>query len=196
MKSNPDAKSLIADLILIKRVQQGEIKIFNLLVVKYQRRIQAVLARYVDDSHEQLDLLQEVFIKAYRGLSTFRGDCQFFTWLYRIACNTAKNYLVARDRRPPDQDIDVADSESVGLEGLEALDSPENLMLRDEVERTVFNAIAALPSDMQDAIVMRELEGLSYEAIAQEMDCKIGTVRSRLFRAREMIDQCVKPLLE
>jgi RNA polymerase sigma-70 factor (ECF subfamily) len=195
MKSQADAKVVIADMILVKRVQQGEIKAFNLLVAKYQRRIHAIVARYVSDPQEQLDLIQEVFFKAFRGLENFRGESQFFTWLYRITCNTAKNYIIARDRRPPDHDIDASLIDGFGVEGLEELASPEHIMLRDEIERTVFNAISALPNDMQDAIVMREIEGLTYEAIAQQMDCPVGTVRSRIFRAREMIDQSVRPLL-
>jgi RNA polymerase sigma-70 factor (ECF subfamily) len=178
------------DTILVTRVQQGEIKAFNILVVKYQRRIHAIVARYVSDPQEQLDLIQEVFLKAFRGLDSFRGESQFFTWIYRIACNTAKNYILARDRRPPHHDID-----GQGIESLAELASPEHIMLRDEIERTVFNAISALPHDMQEAIVLREIEGLTYEAIAEEMHCKVGTVRSRIFRAREMIDQSVKPLL-
>jgi RNA polymerase sigma-70 factor (ECF subfamily) len=195
MKSQPDAKAVIADMILVKRVQQGEIKAFNMLVARYQRRIHAIVARYVSDPQEQLDLIQEVFFKAFRGLESFRGESQFFTWLYRIACNTAKNYILARDRRPPDHDIDASEMDGFGVDGLEELASPEHIMLRDEIERTVFNAISALPDDMQEAIMLREIEGLTYEAIAQEMHCKVGTVRSRIFRAREMIDQSVRPLL-
>lgn len=195
MKLDVDAQAVLADKILVDRFQHGDLKVFNLLVVKYQRRIHAIVARYIADPQEQLDVIQEVFLKAYRGLESFRGESQFFTWVYRIACNTAKNYLIAKDRRPPDHDIDASLAESFGLHGLEELASPEHLMLRDEIERTVFNAIHALSDDMQEAIVMREIEGLSYEAIALRMNCPVGTVRSRIFRAREMIDLCVKPLL-
>lgn len=194
MKLKIDAQSVIADNILIERVQQGDLKAFNLLVAKYQRRVHAVVARYAAPQ-EQLDLVQEVFLKAFRGLPNFRGESQFFTWLYRIASNTAKNYLIAKDRRPPDHDIDATLTDGFGIDGLEELASPEHIMLRDEIERTVFNAINALPDDMQDAIVLREIEGMSYEAIAEQMHCPVGTVRSRIFRAREMIDQTVKPLL-
>jgi RNA polymerase sigma-70 factor, ECF subfamily len=195
MKSQTDAKAVLADKILVERVQQGEIKAFNLLVAKYQGRIQRVVSRYVADPQEQLDVVQEVFLNAYRGLAAFRGESQFFTWLYRIACNTSKNYLTAKDRRPPDHDIDASDAEFSGLVGMEELASPEHIMLRDEIERTVFDAILALPGEMQNAIMLREIEGMTYEAIAEQMDCPVGTIRSRIFRAREMIDQSVRPLL-
>jgi RNA polymerase sigma-70 factor (ECF subfamily) len=195
MKSQTDAKAVLADKILVDRVQQGEIKAFNLLVAKYQGRVRRVVTRYVSDPQEQLDVVQEVFLNAFRGLGNFRGESQFFTWLYRIACNTSKNYLTAKDRRPPDQDIDASDAEFSGLVGMEELASPEHIMLRDEIERTVFDAIQALPGEMQHAIMLREIEGMTYEAIAEQMHCPVGTVRSRIFRAREMIDQSVRPLL-
>lgn len=195
MKSQADAKAVIADAILVNRVQQGEIKAFNLLVAKYQRRVHAIVARYLKDPQEQLDIIQEVFFKAFKGIDSFRGESQFFTWLYRIACNTAKTYLIDKNRRPPDHDIDASLIDGFGVEGLEELASPEHIMLRDEIERTVFNTISTLPNDMQDAIVLREIEGMSYAEIAAQMDCPVGTIRSRIFRAREMINQSVQPLL-
>jgi RNA polymerase sigma-70 factor (ECF subfamily) len=195
MKSKTEVKSIFADKILVERVQEGDLKAFNLLLAQYQGRIHRVVMRYVSDPQEQLDLVQETFLKAFRGLGSFRGESQFFTWLYRIACNTAKNHLIAKDRRPPDHDIDASLADTSALEGMEELASPEHIMLRDEIERTIFDAIGALPDDMQDAIILREIEGMTYEAIAEQMHCPIGTVRSRIFRAREMIDQSVKPLL-
>lgn len=195
MKQHNEPQVIIADQILINRVNRGDDKAFGLLVAKYQHRIEPVVARYVSDPDEMLDVVQEVFIKAYRGLSDFRGDSQFFTWLFVIATNTAKTFLQAKGRRPPDQDIDAADADMIAVEGLEELASPEHIMLRDELERTVFKAIQNLPHEMQDAIVLREIEGMSYEDIANQMHVPIGTVRSRISRARELIDQSVKPLL-
>jgi len=191
-----EAKVVIADQILIARINQGDDKAFDLLVAKYQHRIEPIVARYVSDSHELLDVVQEVFIKAYRGLSDFRGDSEFFTWLFVIASNTAKSYLSAKGRRPPAQDIDAATADMIDVDGLEELASPESIMLRDELERVVFNAIQSLPNEMQDAIVLREIEGMTYEAIANQMRWPIGTVRSRISRAREILDPSVKPLLQ
>lgn len=185
-----------SELFLIERAQRGDLKAFNLLVAQYQVKIRRVVMRYVSCPQDQLDVVQEVFLNAFRGLAQFRSESKFFTWLYRIACNTSKNYLKARKHRPPDQDIDALDAEFAGFNGFEELASPEHLMLRDEIERTVFAAIGALPGEMQDAILLREMEGLSYEAIAQTQGCAIGTVRSRIFRAREIIDQSVKPFLQ
>lgn len=185
------------DLELVKRVQEGDKKAFDVLVRKYQHKIANLISRYVRDQGEVQDVTQEAFLKAYRALPKFRGDSQFYTWLYRIAVNTAKNYLVARDRRPPEGDIDVADA--VHYEGAGALrenGTPERLALRDEIERTVFDAIERLPEDLRTAITLREMEGLSYEEIAQVMGCPVGTVRSRIFRAREAIEQKLKPLLQ
>lgn len=183
--SQAEANTVLTDNVLVERAQQGDKKAFNVLLAKYQRRVHVIVARYVSDPQEQLDVIQEVFIKAFRGLDNFRGESQFFTWIYRIAANTAKNHLSAKDRRPPDHDIGFEEC------GLEELASPEHLMLCDEIERTVFRAIHALPDDMQDAILLREIEGLSYEAIAQELGCPVGTVRSRIFRARQMIERAV-----
>lgn len=182
---------------LVRRVQHGDKQAFDVLVRKYQQKIVKLISRYVRDQDEALDVAQETFIKAYRALANFRGDSAFYTWLYRIAINTAKNYLVAQSRRPPDTDIDAEDA--VQFDGdtkLRETDLPEQLVHRDQVERVIYEAIDALPEDLRTAITLRELEGLSYEEIAQAMDCPIGTVRSRIFRAREAIEQKLKPLLE
>lgn len=185
------------DKVLVERAQRGDKKAFDALVRKYQHKIVKLVSRYVRDPNETQDVTQEAFIKAYRALGKFRGDSAFYTWLYRIAINAAKNYLVAQGRRPPDTDVDAADA--VYYEGAAALksnSSPERLALKDEIERTIYEAIDELPEDLRTAITLRELEGLSYEEIAQAMDCPIGTVRSRIFRAREAIDRKIGPLLE
>ncbi len=180
----------LADAALVRRTQQGDKQAFNLLVLKYQIRLEKVIARYVRDPHEVFDLTQETFIKAYRALDSFRGNSSFYTWVYRIAVNTAKNFLIAQTRRPPDTDIDVQTEIEIPNEA-----NPEHLLLRDEIERTVFQVIHALPLELRIAIILRELEGLSYEEIADLMHCPLGTVRSRIFRAREAIDNQVQPLL-
>jgi len=185
------------DQALVERVQQGDKKAFDLLVLKYQQRIMKVLSRYVRDPFEVQDLAQEAFIKAYRALPKFRGDSAFYTWLYRIAINTAKNFMVAQGRRPPNVDIDATEAETYeGDSALKEYASPEREALRDEIKETVFKAIDDLPDDLKTAITLRELEGMSYEEIADAMDCPIGTVRSRIFRARESIDSRLKPLLD
>jgi RNA polymerase sigma-70 factor (ECF subfamily) len=182
---------------LVRRVQHGDKKAFDVLVRKYQQKIVKLISRYVRDQDEVLDVAQETFIKAYRALAKFRGDSAFYTWLYRIAINTAKNYLVAQSRRPPDTDIDAADAVQFdGDSKLRETDLPEELVHRDEVERVIYETIEELPQDLRTAITLRELEGLSYEEIAQAMDCPIGTVRSRIFRAREAIETKLKPLLK
>jgi len=186
----------ITDQVLVERVQRGDKKAFDLLVLKYQQRIMKVLSRYVRDTHEVEDLAQEAFIKAYRALPNFRGDSAFYTWLYRIAINTAKNFIVAQGRRPPGSDIDATEAE--GYEGASALKeyaSPERETMKEEVKETIFRTIDSLPEDLKTAITLRELEGMSYEEIAEAMECPIGTVRSRIFRAREAIDNQLKPLL-
>jgi len=181
---------------LVERVQKGDKRAFDLLVRKYQHKIVKLISRYVRDPDESLDVAQETFIKAYRALAKFRGDSAFYTWLYRIAINTAKNHLVAQGRRPPDTDIDAEDAVQLdGQSSLREIDSPEHMVLKDEIEQTIFQAIEDLPEDLRTAITLRELEGLSYEEIAQAMGCPIGTVRSRIFRAREAIDAKLKPLL-
>ncbi|TDK26032.1 RNA polymerase sigma factor RpoE [Luteimonas aestuarii] len=185
------------DLELVKRVQRGDSAAFDLLVRKYQHRIAALIGRYIADWSEVQDVAQDTFIRAYRAIGNFRGDAQFYTWLHRIAVNTAKNHLVASNRRPPGADIDVEDAEQfdAGIR-LRDSDTPERELMRQQLEQTVMRAVEALPEELRLAITLREVDGLSYEEIAQRMDCPIGTVRSRIFRAREAIDQEMKPLLD
>jgi RNA polymerase sigma-70 factor (ECF subfamily) len=185
----------ILDEQLVERAQKGDKRAFELLVRKYQHKIIQLVSRLVGDG-DAPDVAQETFIKAYRALNGFRGQSQFYTWLYRIGINTAKNYLVSRNRRPSDQDIDVQDAEQYGhTQHLSDIDTPEAQLLSDEIKHAVVTTIARLPPDLRQAITLRELEGLSYEEIAEVMDCPIGTVRSRIFRAREAIDLVLKPLL-
>ncbi|HEY3644171.1 MAG TPA: RNA polymerase sigma factor RpoE [Gammaproteobacteria bacterium] len=186
-----------ADQVLVRRVQRGDKAAFDVLVRKYQHKIVKLVTRYVHDGAEALDVTQEAFIKAYRAIHGFRGDSAFYTWLYRIAINTAKNHLVAEGRRPLDHGMDLQDPEQYDAQSrLRDIDTPERLLLTDEIQRTVEAAIAALPEDLRTAIVLRELEGMSYEQIAETMGCPVGTVRSRIFRAREAIDEKLKPLLD
>ncbi len=181
---------------LVARAQQGDRAAFDLLVRKYQYKVINLVGRYVNDG-EAADVAQEAFIKAWRALKGFKGNSQFYTWLYRIAVNTAKNHLVARGRRVASQDIDVADAELYGhTEYLSDGDTPEDVAIADELERTVMHAITNLPADLRTAITLRELEGMSYEEIADTMECPIGTVRSRIFRAREAIDARIRALTE
>lgn len=181
---------------LVRRVQAGDKRAFDILVTKYQSKLVKLITRYVHDPVEALDVAQEAFIKAYRALPNFRGESSFYTWLYRIGINTAKNHLVAQGRRPPESDIDAQDAEQYDFESrLKDQETPEGIIERDEVERTIFDAIDALPEDLRTAITLRELEGLSYEEIAQAMDCPVGTVRSRIFRARDAIDKKLRPLI-
>lgn len=181
---------------LVARVQQGDKGAFDVLVQRYQYKIIKLISRYVHDSNEALDIAQEAFLKAYRALPGFRGDSAFYTWLYRIAINTAKNHLVAQGRRPPGSDIDAQEAEQYdGQSSLKEYETPERLLLKDEIEATVYRAIEELPEDLRTAITLREFEGMSYEEIAQTMGCPIGTVRSRIFRAREAIDKKLRPLL-
>jgi len=185
------------DQALIERVQKGDKAAFDVLVLKYQNRIIQLVNRYVRDPDEAMDVAQEAFIKAYRALDRFRGESAFYTWMYRIAINTAKNHLVASGRRPPSGDIDAQDAEQYdGATGLREYDTPEHLVLRDEIQATIAQAIDELPEDLKTAITLRELEGMSYEEIAQTMECPIGTVRSRIFRARDAIDTKLQPLLK
>lgn len=183
---------------LVVRVQKGDKTAFDLLVLKYQHRIAKLVSRYVADRAEVDDVTQEAFIKAYRAIKGFRGDSAFYTWLYRIAINTAKNYLVAQRRRPRGVDMETEEAENSGLGGVNLRDAatPERHLLTDEIGQTVRRSLAALPEDLRTAITLREIEGLSYEEIAEVMDCPIGTVRSRIFRAREAIDKELRPLLE
>ena len=182
---------------LVERVQRGDSAAFDVLVRKYQHRVVGLIGRYVHDWSECQDIAQEVFMRAYRALGNFRGDAQFSTWLHRIAVNTAKNHLVAQNRRPPTDDIDVMDAEQFDPSfRLRDTDTPEHELLRQEVERTVMDAVNRLPGELRDAITLREVEGLSYDEIAERMGCPIGTVRSRIFRAREAIDAQLKPLMD
>lgn len=181
---------------LVEKVQKGDKKAFDLLVLKYQHKIINLVMRYVRDAAEAQDVAQEAFIKAYRALPNFRGDSAFYTWLYRIAINTAKNYLVAAKRRPLDYDLDLQDPEQYDMQAkLKNTDTPEGLLLTEEIRGTVMEAIEALPEDLRTAILLREMDGLSYEEIAQTMECPVGTVRSRIFRAREAIDKRLRPIL-
>lgn len=187
----------IADSTLVEKVQRGDKKAFDLLVIKYQNRVVNLVSRYVRDPADAQDIAQEAFLKAYRALPNFRGDSAFYTWLYRIAINTAKNYLASKARRPQEVQPNTPDDETYDIEqALSDEDTPENLLLTDEIQRTILAAIEELPDDLRIAITLREVEGLSYEEIAETMTCPIGTVRSRIFRAREAIDTRLKPLLE
>lgn len=182
---------------LVRRVQGGDMAAFDLLVRKYQHRVAAIIGRYVGDWSECQDIAQETFMRAYRALGNFRGDAQFSTWLHRIAVNTAKNHLVAHKRRPPTDDIEISDAEQYDAGSrLRDNDTPERELAREQMERTVMGAVDALPEELRLAITLREVDGLSYEEIAARMACPIGTVRSRIFRAREAIDAQLRPLLD
>ncbi len=181
---------------LVARAQAGDKRAFDLLVLKYQHKVANLISRYMRDHSEVLDVTQEAFIKAYRALPRFRGDSAFYTWLYRIAINTVKNHLVAQGRRPPGDDLDAEVAEQMDMGGrLREHATPERELLTDEIARTVQAALDDLPDDLRTAIVLREMEGLSYEEIAVAMECPIGTVRSRIFRAREAVDKRLRPLL-
>lgn len=185
-----------SDLQLVRRVQKGDRRAFDLLVLKYQYKVQAVVGRYIKDTTEVLDVSQEAFVKAYRAIGNFRGESQFYTWLFRIAVNTAKNHLVSRSRRPPSEDIDYQDAEDYGVSDmLRESDNPEGEFFRGELEKIVNQTMQEMPEDLRVAISLRELEGLSYEDIAEIMDCPVGTVRSRIFRARETINAKINPLM-
>ncbi|QBB70540.1 RNA polymerase sigma factor RpoE [Pseudolysobacter antarcticus] len=187
---------LESDQQLVERVQSGDKRAFDLLVRKYQHKLVSVISRYIKDWSECQDVAQESFIRAYRAIGNFRGDSAFYTWIYKIAINTAKNYLVSQNRRPPTDDIAIEDA--VLLDGgtrLKDSATPENEMLRQEIEQTVFATVEQLPEELKTAITLREVDGLSYEEIAEAMNCPIGTVRSRIFRAREAIDIQLRPLL-
>lgn len=182
---------------LVRRVQRGDSAAFDLLVRKYQHRIGGLISRYIADWSEVQDVAQDTFLRAYRAIGNFRGDAQFYTWLHRIAVNTAKNHLVATKRRPPTDDIAADDAVQFDAgASLRNNDTPEREMMRQQVERTVLRVVEALPEELRSAISLREVDGLSYEEIAQRMDCPIGTVRSRIFRAREAIDAELRPMLD
>lgn len=181
---------------LVERAQKGDTRAFDLLVKKYQHKIIGLIGRYVHDHAEVQDVAQEAFIKAYRALGKFRAESAFYTWMYRIAINTAKNHLVSRGRRPPGSDLDIVDAEVLDQSGrLSDTETPEAAMARDQLKTAIFDAIEALPDDLRTAITLRELDGLSYEDIAHIMACPVGTVRSRIFRAREAVDQHIQPLV-
>ena len=185
------------DQALVARVQRGDKHAFDLLVRKYQHRIMKVLSRYLHDQEDVMDIAQESFIKAYRALPTFRGDSAFYTWLYRIAINTAKNHLVSQSRRPTQGLVDSQEAEQYeSATELQENATPEHIALKDEIGRVINKAFEELPDDLRTAITLRELEGLSYEEIAEAMSCPVGTVRSRIFRAREAIDKKLEPLLK
>ena len=181
---------------LVRRVKRGDRVAFDLLFSRYQHKILNLIGRYVRNPEEVEDVAQEAFIKAFRALPRFRGDSAFYTWLYRIAINTAKNHLVARSRRPPGQDVDIDDAQFMdGADQLRQGESPEAALARDELSNVIDEAISQLPEDLRSAVTLREFDGLSYEQIAEIMDCPVGTVRSRIFRAREAIDERIRPLL-
>ena len=185
-----------SDAALVHRVQQGERSAFDLLVAKYQHKILNLVMRYVKDPSEAMDVAQEAFIKAYRAVPKFRGDSAFYTWLYRIAINTAKNHLVAARRRPLSLEAELQEAD--GFEPfavLRDIDTPERLALTDEIGEAIASAVEDLPDELRTAILLREIEGMSYEEIAQAMDCPVGTVRSRIFRAREAIDKRIQELM-
>ena len=178
---------------LVARVQKGDSRAFDMVLLKYQHKIFSLIGRYVHDADEVQDVAQEAFVKAYRAMPKFRGDSQFYTWLYRIAVNTAKNHLVSRSRRPPGSDVEVEDAEYYeGGGALRDIETPESALFGAELKQVVETAISDLPDDLRTAVTLREFDGLSYEDIADIMDCPVGTVRSRIFRAREAIDIKVK----
>ena len=181
---------------LVKRAQKGDKVAFDALVIKYQYKVVNLVTRYVKNEHDAQDVAQEAFIKAYRAIVKFRGDSAFYTWLYRIAINSAKNYLVSQGRKTPTYTLDIEDAEHVeSATSLKEFDTPEASMLTSEIESTVYQAMKELPEDLKTAITLRELEGMTYDEIAVVMECPIGTVRSRIFRARGAIDKHLKPLL-
>lgn len=185
------------DQALVLRVQGGDKKAFDLLVLRYQHRIVSVISRYVHDWSDAQDVAQDTFIRAYRAMANFRGDSQFYTWLYKIAINTAKNWLVAQGRRPPGEDVDVADAVQYDNGArLRDTDTPEQELIRREIEQTVAAAVEGLPEELRMAITLREVDGLSYDEISETMNCPIGTVRSRIFRARDAIDQRLRSMLD
>ena len=185
------------DQALVARVQQGDKRAFDLLVSRYQHRIIKLVSRFVRNRDDAMDVAQDTFIKAYRALGNFRGESAFYTWLYRIAINTAKNHLTAIARRPVEVNLTDADGEEIPLEALQQeTETPEKILLVAEIKKTIFATIDSLQEDLRTAIMLREIDGLSYEEIAAAMECPIGTVRSRIFRAREVIDGTLKPLHE
>ncbi len=191
-----EAKRQATDKHLVGLVQRGDKVAFDMLVIKYQGRVASIVSRYVADHQDIHDVTQETFIKAYRSIKSFRGDSAFYTWLYRIAVNTSKNYLVAKGRRPPTMDVELDDSEfHMTPSSLRTIESPDRILQKNQLEQVIQKSLTELPEELRLAITLRELEGLSYEEIAQIMECPVGTVRSRIFRAREMLDQVIAPYL-
>lgn len=185
-----------SDINLVKRVQKGDKKAFDPLVIKYQQRIANLVSRFIRDPDEVLDVTQEAFIKAYRALPNFRGDSQFYTWLYRVAINTAKNHLATLSRRPPQGDIEAEIAEQMDMgTRLKEQETPERLAEEADMKAVILKAVDQLPEELKTALTLREIDGLSYDEIAEAMDCPIGTVRSRIFRAREAVDKAIKPLM-
>ena len=180
---------------LVKRAKRGDKAAFDVLVTKYQYRVINLVGRFVKDEDEAQDVAQEAFIKAYRGLEKFRGDSAFYTWLYQIVINSAKNHIVSKKRRTPPRAIEIEEAEHMDTASMKELDTPERIMLTEEIERVVWQAIQELQEDLKTAITLREIDGMTYEEIASVMDCPVGTVRSRIFRARAAIDKYLKPLL-
>jgi RNA polymerase sigma-70 factor (ECF subfamily) len=186
-----------SDQLLVERVKAGDKHAFDLLVLKYQHRIIKLIMRYIRDPAEAMDVSQEAFLKAYRAIPRFRGDSAFYTWMYRIAINTAKNHIVAARRRPLEYAADISEPEDFEWHpSLQESDSPEGQAIGDDLRRSVEEAIASLPEELRAALTLRELDGLTYDEIAQVMDCPVGTVRSRIFRAREALDKVIKPIME
>jgi RNA polymerase sigma-70 factor (ECF subfamily) len=182
---------------LVNRVLSGDKTAFTLLVLRYQHKVAGLIGRFVKDTHEAEDVSQEAFLRAYRALPLFRGDSAFYTWLYRIAVNTAKNHLVSRGRRPPATDLDIDDIQSTeDAVALSEVDSPEANLERDDLQRVIYQAIQDLPEDLKTAFSLREFSGLSYEDITEIMGCPVGTVRSRIFRAREAIDKKIREVIQ
>ncbi len=181
---------------LVDAVLKGQKNAFNILVVRYQHRVASLVGRFIHDPQEVEDVCQEAFIKAYRALPLFRGDSAFYTWLYRIAVNTAKNHLVSKNRRPPSSDLEVEEAELTEIGTvLREIENPEGRLATDKLKQAIVTAIEALPEDLRTAFTLREFSGLSYEDITEVMDCPVGTVRSRIFRAREAIDKKIRELI-
>lgn len=186
----------LTDQALVERVQSGDQQSFNLLVIRYQHKVAKIASRYIPSS-DVPDVVQESFIKAYRALKLFRGESAFYTWLYRIVINTAKNHLIAQGRHPSANDVDADDIKNdENITALKEISNPESLLLSEELRQAIFNALELLPEDLRVTITLRELEGLSYEEIANIMNCPVGTVRSRIFRARDAIDNKIQPLIQ